>query len=625
MKTKAALKWAAVVCAFVALTMSLPRAQGPGSDATLAAGEHHRWMGELFERKPAAINQSLARFIIPGTHDSGTFGLRYAAACEDCVGADRFIDVDSGCTTYMPPSLIGVCDGVEGFMEIIGKSWGEAQHLTVGGLLDAGARHFDLRFFRATAADAARSNGELVPGTFYIHHSLAGPDSDAILNDIQRFLDEPSNAQEIVILEFSMMKEGDGDMDAATIGFFFNEVRSRFGDKMAKKQTDECASGSAGCSATQRFGDATTISDFLAQGSQVIVTCDDCEIEADDIWDTITWDTPSGVSSISDAEDGYPTPDNEYTPWRTDREYLSIIQQLSEKRDNDPQDKMFALGMQIGLDYGGVSMIRGLTCSLDPGNISGECGAVNDDWDEFQGLRDVAEFTNPMALAAIVGLRRDRVNIVTFDHYTKAITEEIFKLNFGATQVRLNIDRVIENDSHDVGSGPDFYPTFFFPGVPPTVWDPRPQRYNQIQNADDIPGSGWAGALWPAWKAYPNDWGTAEIGFGITDADDGAAGDDDRSVIRIPLPGDPNQDFYRVRELVPITDCVANGSSCPSISEQLTTSGDPADDSSEVTFRRSACVWSWLPGDVVDIASLCPEERPELTVYDGVRVEGDSD
>ena len=199
LKTRAALKWTIALCAIAAFTMMLPQAQGTVSGG-LAVGDHHRWMGELFSRDPALMDQSLARFIFPGTHDSGTYGLVYAAACEGCEGADRFYDIDATCRDYMPPALEGVCDSAGGFMEIVGQAWGQAQHLTVGGLLDAGARHFDLRFFRATAADAARTGGGLVQGSFYIHHSLAGADSISILNDIQQFLNDPSNAQEIVIL-----------------------------------------------------------------------------------------------------------------------------------------------------------------------------------------------------------------------------------------------------------------------------------------------------------------------------------------------------------------------------------------------------------------------------------------
>lgn len=64
-----------------------------------------------------------------------------------------------------------------------------------------------------------------------------------------------------------------------------------------------------------------------------------------------------------------------------------------------------------------------MACQADPLNATGYCPAVNDDWDALRSTGEVAAFTNPVALAAVVGLRRDRVNIVTFDHYTPAITE----------------------------------------------------------------------------------------------------------------------------------------------------------------------------------------------------------
>ena len=83
LKTRAALKWTIALCAIAAFTMMLPQAQGTVSGG-LAVGDHHRWMGELFSRDPALMDQSLARFIFPGTHDSGTYGLVYASACEGC-------------------------------------------------------------------------------------------------------------------------------------------------------------------------------------------------------------------------------------------------------------------------------------------------------------------------------------------------------------------------------------------------------------------------------------------------------------------------------------------------------------------------------------------------------------
>lgn len=623
MKIKPSLKRAVVLCALVAFTIAQPRAQVAVPEG-LAPGDHHRWMGELFSRDQDLMDQSLARFIFPGTHDSGTFGLQYAAACEGCEGAERFYDVDATCREYMPPALEGVCDGVNGFMEIVGQSWGEAQHLTVGGLLDAGARHFDLRFFRATEDDATRTSGGLVQGSFYIHHSLAGADSTSILDDIDRFLDHPTNAQEIVILEFSKMKEGTGDMDADSIGVFFDQVRSRFGDKMAKRQTSTCAANPDGCSATQRFGHATTLREFLAQGSQVIVTCASCAIEGDDIWDSLTWTTPSGVSGLNaDAGEGYPAPDNAYFPWRTDRQYVSMIQQLSVKRDSYPQDKMFALGTQIGLDDDGVSMIRGLSCHLDPENVSGECGAVNNDWDAFRGLEDVTNFINPMALAAVVGLRRDRVNIVTFDHYDFAITEEIFKLNLGATQVFHRIDRVENTDAMDLDSGPDYYPWFQYLGVAPVSGQVRFQRYNQIQNEHDI------SPRWPSWKSYPNAWETANVVFGINDADPGIGLDeDDQSLINIPPPQAPfGMNLYAVQDKVPISACVGNAANCLKLDSQQSVTGGNGPDSSNVSFSRNACVWSWAPHDLatgVDPASLCGEVLPQLRIYDGMRVEGNN-
>lgn len=625
MKTPSrSLKWALAVCALAASTVAQPRAQDARS-APLAQGDHHRWMAELFERDDALMDQSLARFIFPGTHDSGTFPLQRVAACEGCAGADRFFNMDTACREAITDPVFQdlVCDGAQGGMALVAQAWGEAQHLTVGGLLDAGARHFDLRFFRATSDDVRRMP-TAVEGSFYIHHTLTGADSVSILDQIDRFIDHPQNASEIVILEFSTMMEGTGEMGAESIGVFFEQVRSRFGDKMAKRQTLACAANPDGCTPTQRFGDATTLREFLNQGSQVIVTCSGCAIAGDDIWNAITITTPSGVSGLNpSAGDGYPAPDNAYFPWRTEPEYLSMIQQLSEKRDNYSKDKMFGLGTQIGSDFDGVSLARGLLCQYDPENVTGYCPAINNDWDDFGGLQDVTNFINPMALAAIVGLRRDRVNIITFDHYDLPMTEEIFKLNLGATQVYHQIDRVENTDAMDIDSGPDYYPWFQYLGVAPLIGETRFLRYNQVQDAHDISPE------WPAWKSYPNATETANVVFGIMDADPGIGlDDDDRSLINIPPPQAPfGMNPYVVASSVPVSACLQDSASCVKLVPQQSVTGGNGPNSSNVWFSRSACVWSWGTYDIsrgLDPLSVCEEALPQLRLYDAVLGEGQS-
>ncbi len=152
----------------------------------------------------------------------------------------------------------------------------------------------------------------------------------------------------------------------------------------------------------------------------------------------------------------------------------------------------------------------------------------------------------------------------------------------------------------------------------PRAWDQRPQRNVQIQNDNDITPN------WPAWKAYPNNWGTAVLGFRLWDADSPDA--DDPSPTHLPapppIPGGLDADLFL--EQVPIAACVTNAADCVQLAATQSTSGAGLANSSAVEFQRAACVWSWLPGDIVDADSLCTAGLPQVSVYDVIRREGNT-
>ena len=45
------------------------------------------WMKDLKSESPKAMDQPVAQFVFPGTHLSGAYELRRAAACQPCGGA----------------------------------------------------------------------------------------------------------------------------------------------------------------------------------------------------------------------------------------------------------------------------------------------------------------------------------------------------------------------------------------------------------------------------------------------------------------------------------------------------------------------------------------------------------
>ena len=162
-----------------------------------------RWMAELEQAAPAAMDQPLARFVLPGSHDAGTYRLAPFLACEGCKGADTFLDVVEKCNDYVGLGLS--CDT---FLSQVAIPWARAQNRSVRGQLEAGARSLDLRFFRATMADQTRTLGLLRAGRFYVHHTVVGPDLSEILHDIKTFLQEPGHNREVIILRLSSCSLG---------------------------------------------------------------------------------------------------------------------------------------------------------------------------------------------------------------------------------------------------------------------------------------------------------------------------------------------------------------------------------------------------------------------------------
>src|SRR5262245_37847211 len=239
----------ALVCGVVVLAAPIASAQSH----LPVPQQHDRWMGELFEQAPAAEDMALSRFIFPGTHDSGTYALRPFTACEGCSGAVP--DIVKRCEEglIVPPANL-VCAAIRPNVIGIAANWGHAQSLSIGGQLRAGARYLDLRFYRATSGDVTRSGNEVVAGHYYIHHTLAGPESTVILNDIAAFLAAPDHEKEVILISFGNMFEGEDEMGSASLEAFFDHVRQYLGPYMAPRPDPTCgASGAATCVASARY------------------------------------------------------------------------------------------------------------------------------------------------------------------------------------------------------------------------------------------------------------------------------------------------------------------------------------------------------------------------------------
>jgi hypothetical protein len=214
--------------------------------------------------------------------------------------------------------------------------------------------------------------------------------------------------------------------------------------------------------------------------------------------------------------------------------------------------------IQFGLDDNGVAILRSINCPGDTSNVLGACPAANSDWDEFRGLREVAEYTNPMTLGALVKVRRDRLNIVSGDHYTPMWTDEIFKLNRGATRVEFRIDGVSEIGRHDpagVGSI-DFYPVFIYPESTPLLCQVRAERNIQFPNRKAL------SLHWPGYKSYQR---LGNCAGRLRPLRRGQRRNDDVSHINVALGEVTTNKFASV----PITACVTNHLNCPNIRDLL--------------------------------------------------------
>ena len=266
---------AAVLLALAASAVTPVRAQSrPAADF----GPVHpdAWMGELFTNNPALLNQPLARFIFPGTHDSGTYGISTSSPlADDDADTTQFIDAYNTCLTDLNPYGVGfLCSAVQGGAAVVGPQWAHSQTLSIHDQLAAGARSLDLRFFYDPGT-----------GNFYIHHTFKGPpltcpspwvNGACVLSDILQFLKEPNHTQEVILLNFGAMVIGDGAtttnlMTSDQLNEFFGQLYSAIGPYMAQAP-NTCVT--APCPATALFGAQTTFTQMQGQGNQVIVTFD---------------------------------------------------------------------------------------------------------------------------------------------------------------------------------------------------------------------------------------------------------------------------------------------------------------------------------------------------------------
>ncbi|MDH3351858.1 MAG: hypothetical protein OEM51_09935, partial [Gammaproteobacteria bacterium] len=501
-------------------------------------------MGDLVTKygaNPSPMDQTLAEFIFPGTSNSGSYGTKLLPACDSCRKEPLKF--------YTDTPLLGIVAGL--FLQ----DWAITQTANIEGQLSLGARVLDLRFFRVTPADNQYMQGFVdllislgigdiiaLPATdgYYTHNTFAGPSSTEIFEHVRNFLVDgtgvpiPGREREIIILNFSEMLKGNGEMTADDLNAIFDQLISTVGIQTFAESS---------------LTDSAMLATLQAAGKQIIVSYDgNVPVAALDpairpyIWPKIV---AQGFDDFNPPGTSFPRADT----WNTEGRLFGEMEMLALERVNlDATSQLFQMNVSMGADDASdfPDMItRRLLCNLptvysdvsayydplelltdllgiksppagttDPtefeqlietllgtvkdsingalglaafeafmDDVLGICPAINDDWDRFTSLEEVAGFTNPKLLPSLVGLPRDTVNIVLVDHYPGEFTDEANKLNQGATRVSVVITKVEERECHDCVpftalrlSNPDYYPEItFFPknvsgSIVPDVW-----------------------------------------------------------------------------------------------------------------------------------------------------------
>ena len=555
---------------------------------------YENWMGDLAIEAPEALDQTLARFIFPGSHDAGTYDLKHIPACDKCQAAEHLIAIEEGCGTGngpfgIAPLQVFLCSsGNDGFfLEEAVRSFAKAQGENIFVQLLRGSRSFDLRFFRANAIEASRTDpfsGEspLTEDRFYIHHTLAGPDLDEILAQFSAFL--ARHPGEILLLIFRKMMEsdesgttdGDGEMTPGSFKDFFEEVFFRIGDFMAPRS----------------FGDQKTVREFLDKDYQVIVSFgqggDDPRLSdlPMNIQDLI-WPESDNESVLGDTSN-YPKAEF----WDTENEMLALMKQRGDERERkNAEKKMWRMDFALGSDNAGLMIKRKFLCGPPFFGILDEfvsCPAINSNWDKFQSLEEVADYTHPTLLGSLVGLPRDDVNIVHIDHYPEEFTAEVIKLTKGAARVEFLVRKVKEIDCHDclpLLSDPDYYP---FIEILPSDWPAWGGPH--LERTDEDP-------LFPEWLAVRSVASEDPLEITLKILDDDDFGSNDQSDLTPGSGKTLTVDFGGAP--VRLLDCSLDAALCFDLANELITEGK--DDSfipsevSKVTYSIGICDWPMCP------------------------------
>ena len=155
------------------------------------------WMGDL----PELSTLPLTQLPIPGTHDSGSYGIS-ASSPWALTGIDDF-----GILTQLPDFIV----------KPIAAGWGRAAGKDLYGQFSDGIRYVDLRL----------SNEP--DGQIHIEHGLRGPTIDEVLEDVSRFAHE--HPKEVLLVDMGRFT----NFDDATHAALLDKINAAVGDRLVPR------------------------------------------------------------------------------------------------------------------------------------------------------------------------------------------------------------------------------------------------------------------------------------------------------------------------------------------------------------------------------------------------------
>lgn len=172
--------------AFLAFSAA-PASSGSRGPATLSGSS---WM---YDSREVIGNRRLTDIAIPGTHDSGTYGITATSAgANDGKGVSTVIAWINEVESHWYSRILdefGVLDFVKGAASLITSWWAKTQHNNFPTQLADGIRYFDLRVQQSGSS-------------YYCVHSLLGANLQDLLSGIQAFYRNPASSHEILLLDF---------------------------------------------------------------------------------------------------------------------------------------------------------------------------------------------------------------------------------------------------------------------------------------------------------------------------------------------------------------------------------------------------------------------------------------